>query len=355
VDIGYQGSQGRRLPIGYGLNENQLPTNYLYSAVTGCPGPSCASTLNNSIINPLAGQGQFSATKKIAYNQILRPYPQFTSFNLSNDETGASSSYNALLVSYTQRLSGGLTGSIFYQYSKAMDNTSETGYNNDSGARDVYHLSLERSVSGHDMPQQLTVSLVWKLPFGRGMRFGGNMNRIVDAIAGGWQLSTVTIINKGFPISITDSSNPISGFGFGESRPNVTSEAAIRPAQRTLKNWFNTAAFSTPCWAATSSSTATSSCPAGTGPTYNAIGNIRRFEAADRQGSYIRPDMTLQKNFLVAGEKKIAVHVAAFNLTNTPYYAAPNSSVGSSTFGQVTGTGTGYIPRTVELGGRFTF
>ena len=356
VEIGYQGSQGRRLPVGYGQNVNQLPSPYLYSAVTGvCPGSTCTSTLNNKVNNPFAGQGQFSATNQIAYNQLLRPYPQFTSVNISQDQTLASASYNALLVSFTQRLSEGTTVIINYQYSKAIDNTSETGYNNDSGARDIYNLSLERSVSGHDMPQQFTGTVILKIPFGRGRRFGSNMNRIVDAFAGGWQLSTVTIINEGFPISITDSSNPISSYGFGESRPNVTSEAAIRPSSRTLLNWFNATAFTTPCWASTSTTTATASCPAGTGPTFNAIGNIRRFEAADRQGSYIRPDMTLQKNFAITGERVIAVHIAAFNLTNTPYYGAPNTSVGSSTFGQVTGTGTGYKARTVELGGRFNF
>jgi Carboxypeptidase regulatory-like domain/TonB dependent receptor len=351
IEIGYQGSQGRRLPVGYGQNVNQLPTSYLYSQVSGG-----VSTLNNSVMNPFAGQGQFSPTKTVAYNQLLRPYPQFTSVNISQDQTMASASYNALLVSYSQRMSKGLSATVNYQFSKALDNTSETGYNNDSGARDIYNLSLERSVSGHDMPQQFTGSVVWKLPIGRGMRFGGGMNRIADAFVGGWQLSTVTILNKGFPISITNSSNPISGFGFGESRPNVTSEGAIRPAQRTLTNWFNAAAFSVPCWSSATVTTATSAaCPTGTGPTFSAIGNIRRFEAADRQGAYIRPDMTLQKNFLVTGEKVIAVHVAAFNLTNTPFYATPNTSVGSSTFGQVTGTGAGYISRTIELGGRFTF
>jgi hypothetical protein len=344
------------LPIGYSLNEDQLPMQFLYTAVTGCPGPSCASTLNNTVTNPFAGQGQFSSTKTTeAYNQLLRPYPQFLSVGLSEDLTGASASYNALLVSYSQRMWAGMSATINYQFSKALDNTSETGYNNDSGARDVYNLSLERSVSGHDMPQQFTATIVWKLPFGRGMRFGTDMNRIFDAFVGGWQLSTVTIINEGFPISITDSSNAISSYGFGEQRPNVTSEAAIRPAQRTLTNWFNASAFSTPCWSSTTTTTATSSCPTGTGPTYNAIGNIRRFEAADRQDSYIRPDMTLQKNFLPREGKTIAVHVAAFNLTNTPYYSTPNTSVGSSTFGQVTSTGAGYIARTVELGGRFTF
>jgi hypothetical protein len=354
VDIGYQGSQGRRLPIGYSQNVNQLPTQYLNSAVAGCPGATCVSTLNNKVNNPFAGQGLFG-TGQVAYNQLLRPYPQFLSVNISQDTTQASASYNALLVSYSQRMSGGVSATINYKYSKAMDNTSETGYNNDSGARDIYNLSLERSVSGHDMPQQFTGSVVWKLPVGRGRRFGGDMNRVVDAFVGGWQLSTVTILNEGFPISITDASNPIGTYGFGESRPNVTSEAAIRPAQRTLLNWFNTAAFSTPCWSATTVSSASTSCPGGTGPTANAIGNIRRFEAADRQGAYIRADMTLQKDFAITGEKVIAVHLAAFNLTNTPFYAPPNSSVGSSTFGQVTGTGAGYISRTIELGGRFTF
>ncbi|HEY3939908.1 MAG TPA: hypothetical protein VGL97_20930, partial [Bryobacteraceae bacterium] len=57
--------------------------------------------------------------------------------------------------------------------------------------RNAYNLSAERSISAHDVPQYFTTSLIWDLPVGRGKRFGGNMNKVVDGIIGNWQVSTI--------------------------------------------------------------------------------------------------------------------------------------------------------------------
>jgi hypothetical protein len=305
-----------------------LPSQYL----------SQGAALNNKVANPFIGLLPTSSSlagATIPANQLLRPYPQFTSVNNSQDQPGASSGYNALLASYTQRVSGGLTAAIHYRWSKAIDNTSETGYNSDA-ARDAYNLSLERSVSAHDVPQYLTGTVIWELPFGRGKRFGSNMSRIADALTGGWQLSTITNLNSGFPVQFS-CPNTLSSYGYAACRPNIPNVPALRQVHRSLTQWFNT-------------SPSVVSAPAPF-----TIGNAPRYLSNVRTGALERSDVTARKSFVLSGEKVVSVHVSAFNVNNTPFYGAPSSTVGSNTFGQVTGTGPGAISRTVEFGGRFTF
>ncbi len=38
----------------------------------------------------------------------------------------------------------------------------------------------------------LSVSNVWALPFGQGQRFGANVNRLMDLVAGGWEFNGIT-------------------------------------------------------------------------------------------------------------------------------------------------------------------
>jgi hypothetical protein len=332
VTVGYQGSQGRQLPIGYqsggALNINQLPSQYL----------SLGTALNNKVANPFSGfipstSSMGGAT--IPANQLLRPYPQFTAVTETMDTPAASSSYNALLVSYNQRMAKGLSLHLNYQWAKAIDNTSETSYNSDA-PRDIFNLRLERSISAHDVPHYFTGTVVWDLPFGRGKQFGSNINRVVDGFIGNWQLSTVTNLNSGFPVQFS-CSNTLSNYGYSVCRPNIPNVKALKLSNKSLTEWFNT------------SSSVIAAPPAFT------IGNAPRYLSNVRTGILERADMTVRKSYVLGGEKTIEVHMSAFNVSNTPYYGAPNTTVGSSTFGQIRGTGPGATSRTAELGTRFTF
>jgi hypothetical protein len=45
--------------------------------------------------------------------------------------------------------------------------------------------------------------MIYDLPFGRGMRWGGGANRLTDAVVGGWQLSGLARWSSGYPFSIS--------------------------------------------------------------------------------------------------------------------------------------------------------
>lgn len=327
-EIGYQGSQGRKLPVGYNLNINQLNPQYL----------ALGQALNTSVANPFNGifaAGGPIAGPTIPSNQLLRPYPQFTSVSLSLDTPEASSSYNALLAKYRLTINPSLTAVFDYQWSKAIDNTSETGFNSDA-ARDVYDLSLERSVSAHDVPQYFTGTVVWQFPFGRGKRFGSNMNRIANGVVGNWEATTITSFASGQPLQFS-CPNTLSSYGFAVCRPNIPDVNAVPLKNRTLNEWFNT------------SSSAVSV------PAPYTIGDAPRYMSNVREGKLERGDVTLRKSFTIGEGRTISVHATGYNISNTPYYGAATTSIGSPTYGQVNGTAAGGISRTVELGGRFTF
>ena len=140
LQVGYSGSLGRKLLWGYGLNANQLPDNLL----------SLGTALDQQVANPFYGiitNGTLSG-KTGPYNQLLRPYPQFTAVNLSGDTPGASSSFNALVVQYTHQFSQGINILSSCQFSKALDNASETqAWEVGDNARDYNNRKLDWSVS----------------------------------------------------------------------------------------------------------------------------------------------------------------------------------------------------------------
>jgi hypothetical protein len=116
-----------------------------------------------------------------------------------------------MAVSLRQRL-GGLTWDLNYTFSKSMDDSS--GLQNAGAYGTAFILNPLRqkdnyAVSDFDMRHILNFNSVWELPVGRGRTFLRDSNAFVDAVLGGWQLSTIVRYNTGEPLS--GSINPIIG------------------------------------------------------------------------------------------------------------------------------------------------
>ncbi|MBL8222943.1 MAG: TonB-dependent receptor, partial [Bryobacterales bacterium] len=181
MEVGYTGSQGRKLLFGTGQQANQLHPQQL----------SLGAQLDQAVPNPFFGvitTGVLSGAT-VPRQRLLRPFPQFTSVGVSGDVPGASSSFNALVVRYNWQIAGGLNLLTTYQWSKAIDNASEwQGWEVADTLRNYYDNSLDRSISAHDLPQSFVNALVYELPVGKGRKFMSNAPRAVDHALGGWQL-----------------------------------------------------------------------------------------------------------------------------------------------------------------------
>lgn len=119
----------------------------------------------------------------------------------------AYSNYNSLQVRYEQRMSGGLTLLNSFTWEHSLDNASSSLEGNTPSPQDATNLRGEYAQSDYNLPIANVTSLVYDLPFGRGRHFGKQLNPVVDAVAGGWQISAINTAQAGTPFNLTYTPN----------------------------------------------------------------------------------------------------------------------------------------------------
>ncbi len=174
------------------------------------------------------------------YDPRRRFYPQFGLeqgiYSICNC---ASSSYNALQLSWQKHASHGVDFLINYTYSRALD-VSELGGVSDNNL----DFNADYGPASFDRTHSLNISNVWTLPFGRGLRFGADMPRYADLALGGWQINGISTFNSGLPFSPQVANAPLLNADFNSVRPDQIGDPHLSNPNRNL--WFNPAAYTAP-------------------------------------------------------------------------------------------------------------
>jgi len=141
----------------------------------------------------------------------------FAYFDREYDSLGAlatigHSRYNALQTSLRKRFSQGLQFDVNYTFAKSMDSASsvERGSffgNFGSGGYSGFLINSWDTESGYsysdfDLRHQMNFNWIADLPFGRGRKFGREMNRIVNQFVGDWSIAGLTRWTSGFPFNV---------------------------------------------------------------------------------------------------------------------------------------------------------
>ena len=254
--------------------------------------------------------------------------PLATSINLRDSSEW--SKYEALQAKFQKRLNHGFWLLASYAYAKSIDDAA-TSYN------PLDWDGITRGPSGNDFTHNITISSVYELPIGRGRALFTNMNPILDAIIGGWQTNGIYTFRTGLPSSASLSSGLASqevNTG-GSDRPNQIASAELPASQRSLKEYFNTAAFV--------------ALPAAS---YQ-FGNAGRDTI--RGPSFSNLDCSLFKNFQFKERFRLQVRGEFFNVANHPNYGQPGASFGSATFGTITSLSSNANMRQIQLGAKLLF
>ena len=113
-----------------------------------------------------------------------------------------------LQVSIRKRFSNGLQFDVNYTWSKSIDlGSAQEGAGSFCGfIQNTWNPSQMRAVSSYDTTQQINVLGVYALPFGRGRKFGSSMNKIADALVGGWQVTGNYRQTSGLPFTVGNGS-----------------------------------------------------------------------------------------------------------------------------------------------------
>src|SRR5439155_422353 len=130
------------------------------------------------------------------------PYPNFGLLVLV--ENGANANYNSLGTKLTKRYSNGLTALVAYTWSRSIDETSgiRTSDSDSLFSQNGNCTRCERGLSAFDNRHRLVGSGLYDLPLGKGRRVD-IQNKLLDAVAGGWQLGSIVTWRGGFPINPT--------------------------------------------------------------------------------------------------------------------------------------------------------
>jgi hypothetical protein len=330
LEVAYIGSHSTHLTLGSAsLNINALNPSLL----------SMGSALNTSVANPYYGHGGSGivGTATVAEYQLLLPFSEFGS--VSEQYNGYNHArYDSGVLKAQKRFSKGLTFLSTLTYSRNNDASSGGAGNGTlnaggGGPQNPYNLAAEYGRSNFDTPLRFSTSFSYELPVGRGKKFVNN-NKALDYAIGGWTVNGVSIFQTGFPLQVTDSKNFNSAYGYAVQRPNATGVSPVTSGslEDRLNDYINPAAFST-------------------APQYT-FGNVSRTLPMRGPGQ-VNWDLSIFKTVSIKERLKAQFRLEALNATNTPLFAAPNTSFGSSTFGKIT-TQVNFS-RQLQMALRFSF
>jgi hypothetical protein len=320
----------------------------------GSKGVLSFNYVGNHGVNEFAYNGWFNVAGPIQGLPAVRPDRRVNNVNqLTNDGI---SNYNGLTASYTQRATKGLTFTFNYTYSHTADMVSNGGilpYSlNDSTTFLVNPLciSCNYANSDYDVRHNISANYVWLLPF----KFS---NKMLETVAGGWQVSGTIFYRTGLPFSVTDN--------------NVGQGGAV------LLNALNTTFLANPtsnmvprvCGDAAKNQTAATACfgpttfqPSGTETTFSTL--PRNYF---RGPGYFNSDFSVLKNFRITEAMKFALGANFYNVLNHPNFANPVSDIANGQLGQITSTvvpptspygafvGSAVSGRAIQINARITF
>lgn len=263
-------------------------------------------------------------------SQRDRPFPQFTGVAIQNPTLGVSN-YYAGMLRVEKRYSRGLSFGANYTWSKYLGNVNMTGASegNDAGTySNYYNRRADYGPTANDIAHRLNFHWIYELPFGAGKRWLSDSP--LRYVAGGWSLGSVATFQTGAPNTITTQTNNCNCFSAGAQRPDVLSSPDLPSDQRTLKAWFNTAAFAQPA--------AYTFGNAG-------IGIVRG-------PGLINIDLSVLRNFRVTERVRAELRGEFFNALNHTNFGNPGATFGASNFGVISSAGPA---RQIEVGVRVLF
>jgi hypothetical protein len=261
--------------------------------------------------------------------------------NLQVTQSEAFSNYHSLQVIVNRQNTKGLEYRFNFAWSRAMtDNAGFYGVAGVSEAssffQDFRNQKGDYGPAGQDVRRAFNGYWSYQLPFGRGQRFGANINRLTDSVIGGWKLSGSAVMYSGFPLTI----NSPELYYVNSWGAHAEQLRPMHVVHRTTQNWFGTDPSAVPCLGldfSTYNWIDNGSC-AYTPESFNYFGNAQN--GSERAPGYRQVDLSAFKKFQITEHQSLELRGEAFNALNIASYAAPNSYIFSAPgqYGLITGT-----------------
>jgi hypothetical protein len=249
--------------------------------------------------------------------------------------------YHAVQAKVEHRYANGLYLLNAFSYSRDIDNAS--GHldtpNSDNSRVNLANLRGERGQSAYNQPLNDTLTAIWDLPYGRGRRWGGNANRAMQTLAGGWQFALINTATSGAPVNLIYSEpSQMDVSDLLNYRPNVTGNPR-NPRGLWVKTPTSLTGYLSP---------STVSIPTNVAQPY---GNAGRNSLRDNP--FFQTNAGLHKAFPLWSESSnLDFRCEAFNALNSVNYSNPDSNRSDGGYGAITAF---FPPRQIQLALKLSF
>jgi hypothetical protein len=314
LDVGYSGSQTVHDTTAINTDYWSYEFNQLAMQTTAYGD----TTVNNPLYGVIPANRTFG-TQTIRRRELTRLYPLFANVT-NNTQPWGRYRFDALLLRVDKRftgdrsLTGGLTLVFSYTFSKSLE---EATYLNTWNFRNEQRVHQLTSI---DKPQNLAISGVWSLPFGKGRHFA-TPNKILDTVVGGWSTNWSYRYTSGTPVG---GINAVNRCG------------VLLVDDQSHDRWWNNASS---CWAGN--------------PSYMP-------RVVEERYAWLRwPDnstvnLAASKTFRLRERFNLNLRGEAFNLLNTPIYKTASTTYNNASFGKLSIEQRNF-PRNIQVAAKIMF
>ena len=264
----------------------------------------------------------------------LRPYKGFAA--IQEEESGVSSTYNSLQISWSRAFKGGSSFGVTYTYSKSMDG----GSNYRDIVPDTYNTSNMWGPSEYDDRHVVIFNYIYDLPFFKGQR------NMAEKMLGGWEIAGTAQFQTGTPCGIGTNADFAGAGEYGSL--GCGSEGQFWNLSGTPQ--ISTGAFAGPVTTSSSPKYFTANVTQPAAGTFNLQPGVR--------DSVYQPglqdwNLALLKSFKVNERNSFQFRAEAYDFINHPNLSGPNLNPTSSQFGMITSKSG--LARNLQLSLRYSF
>ncbi|MBK9168655.1 MAG: TonB-dependent receptor [Bryobacterales bacterium] len=306
VDLTYFANIGRNAPRAFDLNLADPRYGFEYRAA-----------LNQAVPNPFFQvlpvdqfPGQLRNQRNVSVGSLLRPFPHYGALTVQGTPLSRTK-YNSLQVQIQRPFAQGYNLIVGYNYNRGY---SQEFYDNvDQFDRVVTYQNANIQIPRH----KFTLGSIYQFPFGKGRRFGSNVNTATDLVLGGWGVSTLFVHTSGPFLNfggMEQIGDPVLSNPSNEARFNKDAFRVLAPFTRRSNPW---------------------TFEGVTGPAFTNL------------------DLTLSKEHPITEKVTFELRMESYNFLNGFNGANPSTDVNSPVFGRVVNQRGGYFGRQLQYSGKF--
>lgn len=298
---------GRNVPHSFEFNRADPNLSYTYKAQLS---QNVANPFYN-YLTPDVFPGALRNQATVTRGSLLRPYPQYGGDLTMNNQGNWRGRYQALQLRAQRSYSAGATILVAYNYNRERNEA----YFNDP----QQYVDQVFWLGSNNARHRLTMAGTYDFPVGKGRKIGSGMHPVLNAIAGGWQLSGIYTFRSGEFLRFPGA--------------DVVGEPFIdNPGPQ---KWFNTDSYRVQT-------------------AFTPRLNPYQYEGVTGP-TFWNADGTISKTFPIKEAYKLEFRFEAYNLTNSLMWANPTMTPGNALFGRSTAQAATNRGREMQYTLRFMF